>query len=102
MAMQYVRLSTQRHHVTKHVYLRKFDSLDHSTNYSLSPRFSGYIINGHALVKWYFKRGFHCLIFFKPVFWKRRGELVPLTPPPSPLVAPVTIVTVSQSIILKV
>ena len=53
--------------ITTHVYLRMIDSIDHSTNYSLSPRFSGDLINGHAQVKQYFKRGFHFLIFFKAV-----------------------------------
>ena len=37
--------------ITTHVYLRKFDSIDHSTNYSLFPRFFGDLINGHAQVK---------------------------------------------------
>ena len=36
--------------ITTHAYLRKFDSNDHSTNYSLSPRFSGDLIKGHAQV----------------------------------------------------
>ena len=40
--------------VTTHVYLRKFDLIDHSTNYSFfppSPRLSGDLVNGHAQVK---------------------------------------------------
>ena len=46
--------------ITIHVYLRNFDSVDHSSNYSLSHRFSDGLINSHAQVKQYFKRGFHC------------------------------------------
>ena len=37
--------------ITIHVYLQKFDSVDNSTNYSLSPCFLGDLINGHAQVK---------------------------------------------------
>ena len=50
MAIQYGRLSTlRRYSHYNHVYLQKFDSIDHSTNYFLSPRFSGDLINGHML-----------------------------------------------------
>ena len=37
--------------IATHVYLRKFDSVDHSTNYSLSRCFSGDLVNSYAQVK---------------------------------------------------
>ena len=40
MAIQYGRLSTQRHCSNYNpCFLQKFDSIDHSKNYSLSPAF---------------------------------------------------------------